>query len=406
MLHSTRRPAAPGDQGHDPQTEIGALRQRLAAAEAAFVAIVQRSSDGILVVDAEGLVRFANPAAVALLGRSRADLVGADVGFAVVVGNVAEVELLRPHGDVVYAEMRVVPTDWDDQPCSLALLRDVTDRHRAEAELAERATHDHLTGLPNRFLLEDRLQHALDRLERAGGSMALFLTDLDDFKSVNDRWGHPAGDEVLVEAARRIRSVLRPMDTVARFGGDEFVLLCESTDQAEASELSRRLAQAFRTPFLVAGQEQALGLSVGFVVVDQAGASADALLAAADEQMYARKHGPRAASPVSTPLPLDETEDVVAPAHCRFTLYVAGVTARSAAAVQAVERLCQQALPAQHYSVRVVDVLLDVDEADAARIFVTPTLVRHEPLPAIRTIGDLSETEALAAIYRPGRDDA
>lgn len=109
-------------------------RKRAETAREQLVAIVERSSDGVLVVDGSGVVVFANPAAGASMGRGRSDVIGREVGFPVSAGEVSEVELISPARTVVYAEMRVVETDWDGRPCLLALLRDVTDRHHLEAE--------------------------------------------------------------------------------------------------------------------------------------------------------------------------------------------------------------------------------------------------------------------------------
>ena len=393
----------------DLRDEVLVLRNRLAAIEAAFGGIVERSSDGVLVLGEQGVVRFANTAAVGLLARSQAELVGTEVGFTVQAGEVSEVELVRPGGEVRFCDLRVVDTEWEGRPCLLALLRDVTERHVAEAVLVGRATHDHLTGLPNRSLLEDRLQVALDRLGRQPGSVALFGADLDDFKTVNDRWGHAAGDLVLIEAGRRLGSVLRPADSVARVGGDEFVLLCEGIDDAAAAELTDRLEASFREPFRVDGEACTVGLSTGFVIADGPGATAEHLLAAADEQMYRHKHRLRPAAEREWPAEPSRSPAARSPhaprtagragcavtAEYEFTLYVSGTSAVSAAAKQNLERFCAEHLPAGAYAITPVDILEALDEADAARILITPTLVRTQPPPVLRVIGDRSSTSRL-----------
>lgn len=262
---------------------------RLAASERRFASIVERSSDGAMIIDSDGAVRFANPAAEAMLGRARGELVGQPVGFPVVAGDVAELELLKRERSITYAEMRVVETEWEGRPASLALLRDVTDRHRVEAELSHRATHDPLTGLPNRFLLDDRLTQALARVGRSGQLLAVLFTDLDRFKAVNDRFGHAVGDRVLVEAASRIQAVLRPTDTAARVGGDEFVIVCEVDDEATANAIARRLEQALVQPILAGDQQVTVGASVGLVLDAAPHSDAATLVARADEAMYRSK---------------------------------------------------------------------------------------------------------------------
>jgi len=272
--------------------EIDALRARHAARDARFEAIVERGSDGVLVVDGAGVAVFANPAAAALLGRSKSQLLGSEVGLPVVAGDVTDVELIASNRTIVYAEMRVVETEWEGQPCMLALLRDVTDRHRVEAELADRATHDHLTGLANRFLVEDRMKRALARLERHSGSLAVFVIDLDGFKEINDRHGHHAGDEVLVEIARRLSLEVRMSDTAARFGGDEFVLVCEDMTAEMCMALTDRIERALQRPIPVADTQVTVRASVGSTVTEDPAASPTDIIAAADTSMYATKrHG-------------------------------------------------------------------------------------------------------------------
>jgi diguanylate cyclase (GGDEF)-like protein/PAS domain S-box-containing protein len=264
-------------------------RKRAERAREQLVAVVERSSDGVLVVDGFGVVVFANPAAGALMGRGRADVVGREVGFPVSAGEVSEIELISPARTVAYAEMRVVETEWDGRPCLLALLRDVTDRHRVEAEMARRSTHDHLTGLPNRFLLEDRLERVLAGLGRRQDSLAVFVVDLDDFKEVNDRFGHLAGDAVLVEVAARIKRALRDVDTAARLGGDEFVLVCEAMTPGACSLLVARLQRAFGEPIAIPGSTVTLSASIGFALTNDSACAPAQIITAADKAMYSRK---------------------------------------------------------------------------------------------------------------------
>jgi diguanylate cyclase (GGDEF)-like protein len=183
----------------------------------------------------------------------------------------------------------VVESVWEGRSCRLALLRDATARHEAEAELSHRATHDQLTGLPNRYLLYDRLTQSLARLNREAGSVALLIADLDDFKAVNDRFGHLAGDAVLVEWARRLGSLIRPADTAARLGGDEFALVCEAMDGDAAEALVERLDAASTRSIGGPSWEVTVGISIGYAIASSAGCTADELVAAADKAMYRSK---------------------------------------------------------------------------------------------------------------------
>jgi diguanylate cyclase (GGDEF)-like protein len=177
--------------------------------------------------------------------------------------------------------------------------RNVTGRREAERQLAHQALHDSLTGLANRVLFMDRLDQALARLLRLASPIALLFVDLDHFKIVNDSLGHAAGDEVLVQAADRLRRTLRPADTIARFGGDEFVILCEdAAGRAEAEEIAGRISVALARPFKISGQEVVLTASTGIVIANDTHTDAGALLRDADTAMYRAKERGRANSQV------------------------------------------------------------------------------------------------------------
>ena len=174
----------------------------------------------------------------------------------------------------------------------LGLAQDVTARVEAEEQLKQAAVNDALTGLPNRNALAARLEHALLRVNRSGDRLALLFIDLDRFKKVNDTLGHAAGDEVLRQAAARIRACVREVDTVARLGGDEFVVLLETDVRPDTPGIiGERVRAAFGTPFDYRGAEVRCGASVGVSLYPDHARDPAALLASADEAMYREKAG-------------------------------------------------------------------------------------------------------------------
>jgi diguanylate cyclase (GGDEF)-like protein len=164
------------------------------------------------------------------------------------------------------------------------------ERKRAEAQLAHQALHDQLTGLPNRALFLDRLGQALARLGRRDTACAVLFCDLDRFKVINDSLGHAAGDRLLVDVATRLFGVLRTGDSAARFGGDEFVVLCEEIDgEQQAIRIAERLSAALSAPFLLDGEEVFVRTSIGIALAVDQTARADALIRDADAAMYRAK---------------------------------------------------------------------------------------------------------------------
>ena len=165
----------------------------------------------------------------------------------------------------------------------------------ATEELSRRAMHDVLTGLPNRALFWDRLGQALRQEERRGSGFAVLFIDVDDFKAVNDTFGHAAGDGLLVDLAARIRSVLRAGDSAARLGGDEFLALLDGiTDEDEALHVANRLLEAVGADAVGGPDRLGVTISIGVVVATGRDWTPDELVAAADAAMYDAKHGGRA----------------------------------------------------------------------------------------------------------------
>ncbi len=223
----------------------------------------------------------------------------ADNFLDVAVGTPTEVEfrLVRPDGEVRSILQRAESlTDTTGRPeRRFAVARDVTDQRSLERQLVRQATHDPLTGLPNRALLFDRLDRALARARRDGRSSAVLYLDLDRFKDVNDTLGHDAGDRLLVAVTARLRDCLREEDTLARQGGDEFTILLEdTTDVNAAARVAERLAAVLAVPFAIAGQEHRVTTSIGIVLATSAYERPEDLLRDADIAMYRAKESGKA----------------------------------------------------------------------------------------------------------------
>ncbi len=164
------------------------------------------------------------------------------------------------------------------------------ERKRSESALALQALHDPLTALPNRALFVDRLRGALDRSRRTGGPVVVLFLDVDGFKQINDTLGHGAGDRVLMVLAERFRAMLRPMDTVARFGGDEFTFLFEGLDsEQEAALVAQRITQSAGVPLTLGGQQRAVSISIGVYMVNDPEEEIDDVIRQADTAMYRAK---------------------------------------------------------------------------------------------------------------------
>jgi diguanylate cyclase (GGDEF)-like protein/PAS domain S-box-containing protein len=221
--------------------------------------------------------RLAQQSAVARLGR--------------MVMERAEVAVVRHEAARAVAETRHAEPDSDFLQAVAHILASATERDRYEEQMRHDGLHDALTGLPNRTLLLDRLRQALARARRDGSRVAVIFLDLDNLKVLNDSLGHQAGDQLLRAIGPRLRRELRGTDTVARFGGDEFAVVCSDvTDEHHGAAIAERLVRAFEAPFVVDGEERFGSASVGVVITDpQAPREPEELLSDADAAMYRAK---------------------------------------------------------------------------------------------------------------------
>jgi diguanylate cyclase (GGDEF)-like protein/PAS domain S-box-containing protein len=282
---------------------VAATRRRTAR----FRSIVSASTDLVLVFGA-GRCRYASDSVTATAGATAAEML--DEGYARFVhpDDLSEVRMAvsraRPSqlvfrmsnqfGEWRHLEARVTDLRDDRHVRGVVMnARDVSERVRLEDELTHQAYHDGLTGVANRVLFRDRLDQAIAIAVRTRASFAVLMLDLDGFKGVNDSLGHDAGDELLTAVARRLEDALRPGDTIARIGGDEFAFLLDGTEEEAAIDVAARLLARVSEPIEVSGRQLSLGASAGIAVHPRDGREAGELVRRADVAMYAAKEAGR-----------------------------------------------------------------------------------------------------------------
>jgi len=199
----------------------------------------------------------------------------------------------RKNGTLYPVQASVHKLTYKSIPAVVIFDTDITELTLTQEQLLHLATHDALTGLPNRVLLLDRLQMAIKKNERKNDTIALLLIDLDHFKQINDSLGHPIGDKFLIQAALRLQSLLREGDTIARMGGDEFNILIDDLSHAQPLiDIAEKLIHAFQEPFSIEGQLLYTTLSIGIALSPDDGTTTESLLKNADTAMYrAKKEG-------------------------------------------------------------------------------------------------------------------
>ncbi len=298
--------------GQLQQTERNALRK----SEERFRALTEQSTDIILIADPSGLIKYASPSVHTVLSVHGDTLVGTNISDLVHPDDFAKTVSTGPrsvaHAQNAIVEFRLRHADgkWFHFECVVRNLiqhkhirgivynaRDISERKHAREELLFTATHDALTGLPNRALFLGRLQGVIDQMKRhSHQAAAVLFIDIDDFKDVNDCYGHAVGDDLLKEVSDRLRACMRGDVTISRMGGDEFTVLVEDvTDPSDAIRVAQRIQTSFAKPFLLGGLEVFKSASIGIALTSPE-TSAEAVLQNADIAMYRAKNQGKACS--------------------------------------------------------------------------------------------------------------
>src|SRR5215207_1632519 len=303
-------------------TERKAAERVVKESEERFRSLVQHTSDIITILEADGSIRYVSPAVERVMGYKPEEQIGTNAfgsvhpadreqasnTFAEVLkrpGLHAPLEFRVPHKDGSWRYLEHVVNNLLEDPTVRGVVitsRDVTERKALEEQLRHQAFHDPLTGLPNRALFMDRLQHALTRANRRGSMVAMLFTDLDNFKVINDSLGHEAGDQLLKAVTERLKVHLRPEDTAARLGGDEFTILVEDIASVdEAVQIAERIAEILQPPFTLEEQEVFVTVSTGLALNSPTQEQPADLLRHADLAMYRAKHRGKARYEVFEP---------------------------------------------------------------------------------------------------------
>ncbi len=297
---------------YEASQKLRALNASLEESEARSRKLVEFLPEAILVQTA-GRIAFANPAALRLLGAAHpGELLGSPLIDRLPAGHHAELAdyldaiaagsapaprvlpLMRMNSEPVQVELMGIELPYNKAASVLLVARDITQRLQHEAALEHQVMHDALTGLPNRTLLRDRLALAIRRAERFGTQLGVMFLDLDGFKHINDSLGHSAGDALLIAIAERLADCVREYDTVARIGGDEFVLLIERVDdRATLSMLASRVLAVLSEPLTLLGKTHGITCSIGISTYPQDARIEEDLLKQADLAMYRAKDAGR-----------------------------------------------------------------------------------------------------------------
>jgi diguanylate cyclase (GGDEF)-like protein/PAS domain S-box-containing protein len=285
--------------------------QALKASEERYRSILENIEDGYYEMDINGRFTFFNESCRKILGYSRDELMGMDnrkfvdkdtakkifrIAVRVYQTGKAEkssdFEVIRENGFKRHIEISIsLMKDISGLACGFrGIVRDIDARKKAEATILHMAYHDALTGLPNRMLFNDRLNVAISAARRSNKKFAVMMLDLDKFKKINDTSGHSVGDQLLQSVGNRLRGRLRKSDTVARMGGDEFMLLLPEINQGEDAEvIAKKIIDSFQRPFILGNSNLRITTSIGIAIYPDSGSDFDTLKKNADLAMYKAK---------------------------------------------------------------------------------------------------------------------
>jgi diguanylate cyclase (GGDEF)-like protein/PAS domain S-box-containing protein len=271
---------------------------------------LEAAANGILITNNNGEIIWVNPAVSKLTGYSAEEIIGntpsmfksgkqephvyKDLWETILSGQAWHSQLINRHkdGSFYIVETTITPVMRPDGEIArfIAIMQDVTERVQTEEILQRMATHDPLTRLPNRVLFSDRLQHALSHANRYQRMVAVLFVDLDEFKPINDQYGHALGDLLLQAVAQRLLENIRDSDTAARIGGDEFVILLENlADRHSATLVAEKMLKALSSPFNIQSHDLHIACSIGISIFPDDSQDGDELLKFADQAMYAAK---------------------------------------------------------------------------------------------------------------------
>ena len=301
------------DYAEQQQLSTESLQTQLVLQGKKFAAVIDHIVDGIITISEDGCIKSFNPAATKMFGYSDSEVLGQNIkilmpepyhsehdhylshyvrtGERKVIGIGREVTGRRKDGTTFPMDLAISEVVIDHARHFVGILRDISERKRAEEKIKQMAHYDHLTQLPNRALFNDRITHALSIANRHAEHLALLFIDLDGFKAVNDSLGHEAGDQLLQIVAERLQRCVREADTVARMGGDEFaVILADVKGRDNVAQKAALMIEKVSAPYPEVDEDCVIGCSIGIALFPEDAEDRSALLSKADGAMYAVKN--------------------------------------------------------------------------------------------------------------------